>query len=107
MHHVVTFNFGSAKVCSPAVFGTCFSYDKDSHMDCCSGLLIYYMHFYTIVLFSIDSYSPVNKFYSLLFSLLKHYLELCITDTALKISRSLYCFTTSISNGFENYFPRL
>ena len=25
----VTFSFGSAKVCSPATFETCFSYDKD------------------------------------------------------------------------------
>ena len=40
----------------------------------------------------------------MLFSLLKHYLD---TDTALKVSRSLYCFTTSISHGVENYFPRL
>ena len=29
MHHGMTFNFGSAKVCSPAIFETCFSYDKD------------------------------------------------------------------------------
>ena len=43
----------------------------------------------------------------MLFSLLKHYLELYITDTALKISRSLYCFTTSIFHGVENYFPKL
>ena len=43
----------------------------------------------------------------MLFSLLKHYLELYITDTALKVSRSLYCFTASISHGVENYFPRL
>ena len=43
----------------------------------------------------------------MLFSLLKHYLELYITDTALKVSRSLYCFTTSIFHGVENYFPRL
>ena len=45
----------------------------------------------------------------MLFSLLKHYLELYITDTALKVSRmrSLYCFTTSTSHGVENYFPRL
>ena len=43
----------------------------------------------------------------MLFSLLKHYLDLYITDTALKLSRSLYCFTTSISHGVENYFPRL
>ena len=43
----------------------------------------------------------------MLFSLLEHYLELYITDTDLKVSRSLYCFTTSISHGVENYFPRL
>ena len=43
----------------------------------------------------------------MLFSLLKHYLDLNITDTAMKVSRSLYCFTTSISHGVENYFPRL
>ena len=30
----------------------------------------------------------------MLFSLLKHYLDLYINDTALIISRSLYCFTT-------------
>ena len=29
------------------------------------------------------------------------------TDTALKVSQSVYCFTTSISHGVENYFPRL
>ena len=43
----------------------------------------------------------------MLFSLLKHYLELYITHTALKVSRSLYYFTTSIFHGVENYFPRL
>ena len=43
----------------------------------------------------------------MLFSLLKHYLDIYITDTALKESRSLYCFTTSISHGVENYFLRL
>ena len=40
----------------------------------------------------------------MLFSLLKHYLD---TDTALKVSQSVYCFTTSISHGVENYFLRL
>ena len=40
----------------------------------------------------------------MLFSLLKHYLD---TDTALKVSQSVYCFTTSISHGVENYFPSL
>ena len=43
----------------------------------------------------------------MLFSLLKHHLDLNITDTALKVSRSLYCFNTSILHGVENYFPRL
>ena len=42
----------------------------------------------------------------MLFSLLKHYLELYITDTALKVSRSLYFLTTSLFHGVENYFPR-
>ena len=41
------------------------------------------------------------------FSLLKHYLESYITETALKVSRSLYCFTTSVSHGVENCFHRL
>ena len=40
----------------------------------------------------------------MLFSLLKQYLD---TDTALKVSHSVYSFTTSISHGVENYFLRL
>ena len=40
----------------------------------------------------------------MLFSLLKHYLD---TDTALNVSQSVFCFTTSICHGVENYFPRL
>ena len=43
----------------------------------------------------------------MLFSLLKHYLNLYITDSALKVSRSFYFLTTSIFHGIENYFPRL
>ena len=40
----------------------------------------------------------------MLFSLLdKHYLDLYISDTALKVSQSLYCFTTSICHGVENF----
>ena len=38
----------------------------------------------------------------MLFCLFKHYLD---TDTALKVSQSLYCFTTSISHDVENYSP--
>ena len=37
--------------------------------------------------------------------LLKHYLDLYVTDVALKVSQYLYCFTTSISNGVKNIFP--
>ena len=44
------------------------------------------------------------SFSQMLFSLLKHYLD---TDTALKVSQSVYCFTAFISHGVENYFPRL
>ena len=47
MHHGVIFNFGSAKVSSPAIFETSLSYDKDmwiAETDC-------YMNFYLIVLF--------------------------------------------------------
>ena len=50
-HHSVTFNFGSAKVCSPAIFETCFSYDK-------TILIVatdYYMYFYIIVLFPLTA----------------------------------------------------
>ena len=43
----------------------------------------------------------------MLFSLRKHHLDLFVADTALKVSQSLYCFTTSISHGVENNFPRL
>ena len=38
----------------------------------------------------------------MLFSLFKHY-----SDTALKVSQSVDCFTTSVPHGVENYFPRL
>ena len=47
MHHGVTFNFGSAKVCSPAIIETSFSYNKDIWF----ATTDYYMHFYMIVLF--------------------------------------------------------
>ena len=43
----------------------------------------------------------------MVFSLLKHYLDFYTSDSGLKISQSLYFFTTSICYGVENYFPRL
>ena len=44
-HHGVTFSFG--KVCSPAIFKTSFSYDKDVG----NVATDYYMYFYIIVLY--------------------------------------------------------
>ena len=93
----------------------------------CVGLVIYTSTVLHNCDISIDSYSPVNKFYSFIsFSLLNclvlilylymhflslrcyflylHYLD---TDTALKVSRSVPCSTTSIPHVVENYFPRL
>ena len=54
MHHGVTFNFGSAKVCSPAIFVTCFSYEKDIWI----AVTDYYMNLiFHNCAFSIDSCS--------------------------------------------------
>ena len=62
MHNGVTFNFGSAKVCSRAIFETCFSYNKDIWI----AANDYYMYFYTIVLFSLTDVLQLIKFYSFL-----------------------------------------
>ena len=43
----VIFNVGLAKVCSPAINETYFSYDKDLWI----AVADYYMHFYLIVLY--------------------------------------------------------
>ena len=45
MHHGVSFNFGSANLCSRAIFVTCFSY----HKDIWNVATDYYMYFYIIV----------------------------------------------------------
>ena len=58
MHHGVTFNFGSAKVCSPAIFETFFSYDKDIWI----AATDYYMHFYIIVLFPLTAFLQLINF---------------------------------------------
>ena len=68
--------------------------------------------------FSIPCDAYLHIFYGLLhtfssgplrFCQQKHFSssDLCITDTAVKVSRSLYCFTASISHGVEKYFPGL
>ena len=51
VHDGVTFNFGSAKVCSPAIVETSFSFDKDIWISATD----YYMHFYIIVLFPLTA----------------------------------------------------
>ena len=58
MHHGVTFNFGSVKVCSPAIFETSFSYDKDIWI----AATVYYMHFFIIVLFPLTSILQLINF---------------------------------------------
>ena len=58
MHHCVTFNFGSAKVCSPAIFETSFSYDRDMWI----ASTDYYMHFYIIVLFPLTAILQLINF---------------------------------------------
>ena len=58
MHHAVTFNFGSAKVCSPAIFETSFFYDKDIWI----AATDYYMHFYIIVLFPLTAILQLISF---------------------------------------------
>ena len=53
------------------------------------------------------TYKNLIYLLNLQFSLRKHHLDLFVADTALKVSLSLYCYTTSISHGVENNFPRL
>ena len=58
MHYGVIFSFGSGKVCSPAIFETCFSYDKDIWI----AVTDYYMNFYIIVLFPLTSILQLINF---------------------------------------------
>ena len=94
MHHGVS--FGSAKVCSPAIFETCFSSDIDIWI----AATDYYMYFYIIVLFSIDIYSPVNKFYSvIIFSLLINVVIFLLNCFVFNTS-SLHTFFVSLKHYF-------
>ena len=58
MHHGVNFNFGSDKVCSPAIIQTSFTYDKDIWITAND----YYMHFYIIVLFPLTAILQLISF---------------------------------------------
>ena len=59
VHHGVIFNFGSAKMCSSAIFETSFSCDKDIWI----AATDYYMHLHDCA-FSIDSYSEVLQLHN-------------------------------------------
>ena len=50
MHHGM--HHGSAKVSSPVIFETCFSYDKDIWI----SVNDFYMYFYIIVLFPLTAF---------------------------------------------------
>ena len=86
----MTFNFGSANVCSRAIFETCFSNDKDISI----ATTDYYMYFYIIVL----KYSPVNKFYSfIIFSLLINAVILLLNCLVFILYLSLHTFSFSLT----------
>ena len=51
--------FCSAKVCSPAIFETDFSYDKDIGIVATN----YYVHFYIIVLFPLTAILQLLNFF--------------------------------------------
>ena len=58
MPHGVTFNFGNAKECSPAIFETSFSYYKDIWIAATDG----YMHFYIVVLYPLTAILQLTSF---------------------------------------------
>ena len=58
MHHGVTFNFGSVKACSPAIFETSSSYHKDIWI----AATDYYMYFCIIVLFPLTAILQLINF---------------------------------------------
>ena len=58
MHHVMTFNFGCSKLCSPAISETSFSCDKDIWI----AVTDRYMHFYIIVLFPLTAILQLISF---------------------------------------------
>ena len=58
MYHGVTFHFSSAKVCSPAIFETCFSYNKAIWI----AATYYYRYFYIIVPFPLTGILQLINF---------------------------------------------
>ena len=82
----LTFNFGSVEMCSPAIFETYFSYDKNIWMVATDN----YMHFYIVVLSSIDSYSAIEKFYS--FILVHFYIVILSSIDSYSPIKKFYSF---------------
>ena len=58
LNHGMTFSFGKAKVCSLAIFETCFFKNKDIWIAATN----YYMHFYMIVLFPLTAMLQLINF---------------------------------------------
>ena len=56
VHHGVTFNFGSAKACSPAIFETCFAYSNQI------ADTVYCMYFYIIMRFPLKAILQLINF---------------------------------------------
>ena len=73
----VIFSFGSAKVFSPAIIETCFSYDKDKLI----AITDYYMHFYLIGLFLkvvfilLKIYFKILKYHMIKLKSYQYYIE--------------------------------
>ena len=83
VHNGVTFGF--ARVCSPAIFETGFSFDKDKWIAALINIIIYVLLHNCAI--SIDIYSQVNKFYSVIsFSLLINVVMLLLNCLVLMLA---------------------
>ena len=58
MHHGVTFHLGFVKVCSPVIFETCFSHNKDIWI----AATYFHMFCYIIVLFPLTAIIQLINF---------------------------------------------
>ena len=94
MHHDVTFNFDSAKACSPAIFETCFSYDKDTWI----AATDYYMNFHIIVLFPLTAVLQLIIFYSfiIIFSILINAVILLLNCLVLILNLYIHFFLLEV-----------
>ena len=74
LHHVGTFNLGSAKVCSPAIFETYFYY----HIEIWISATDYYVLLPNCAI-AFDSYTSTNEFYNfIIFSKLINFVVLLV-----------------------------